>query len=74
MCPILIDFYELQEDTIQQKILESARVFRNQYDMNQTDSIRQAVKLRKDLFMDLWPDHSVEDNNHAKMDETSEED
>ena len=70
----LIDFYELQEDPIQQKILESARAFRNQRDMNQTDSIRQAVKLRKDLFMDLWPDHSVEDNSHAKMDEKSEED
>ena len=42
--------------------------------MNKTDSIRQAVKLRKDLFMDLWPDHSVEDNNHAEMDETSEQD
>ena len=42
--------------------------------MNQSDSIRQAVKLRKDLFMDLWPDHSVEDKGHAKMDETYEED
>ena len=70
----LIDFYELQEHPIQQKILESARAFRNQHDMNQTDSIRQAVKLRKDLFMDLWPDHNIEDNSHAKMGETSEED
>ena len=50
-----IDFYELQDDPIQQKILESARAFRNQHDMNQTDSIRQEFKLRKDLFMDLWP-------------------
>ena len=49
----LIDFFELQDDPIQQKILESARAFRNQHDMNQTDSIRQAVKLRKDLLMDL---------------------
>ena len=70
----LIDFYELQDDPIQQKILESARAFRNQHDMNQTDSIRQAVKLRKDLFMDLWPDHSVDDYSHAEMDETYEED
>ena len=70
----LIDFYELQEDPIRQIILESARAFRNQHDMNQTDSIRQAVKLRKDLFMDLWPDHNIEDNSHAKMGETSEED
>ena len=42
--------------------------------MNQTDSIRQAVKLRKDLFMDLWPDHNIKDNSQAKMDDTSEED
>ena len=70
----LIDFYELQDDPIQQKILESARAFRNQHDMNQTDSIRQAVKLRKDLFMDLWPDHSVDDYSHAETDETYEED
>ena len=42
--------------------------------MNQTDSIRQAVKLRKYLFIDLWPNHSMEDNSHAQMDETSEED
>ena len=39
----LIDFYELQEDPIQQQILESARKIRNQHDMNQTDSIRQAI-------------------------------
>ena len=49
----LIDFYELQEDPIQQKILESPSAFRTQQDMNQTDSFRQAVKLRKDLLMDL---------------------
>ena len=53
----LIDFYELQEDPIQQKILESARALGNQHDMKHTDSIRQAVKLRKNLFMDLWLDH-----------------
>ena len=70
----LINFYKLQEDPIQQHILESASTFRNQYNMNQTDSIRQAVKLRKDLFMDIWPNHSIEDNSHAKMDETSEGD
>ena len=49
----LIDFYELQDEPIEQMILESVRAFRNQHDMNQTDSIRQAVKLRKDLSMDL---------------------
>ena len=56
----LIDFYELQEDPIQQQILESARTIRNQHDMNQTNSIRQANKLRKDLFMDIWPNHNIE--------------
>ena len=59
----LIDFYELQEDPIQQQILESARTIRNQHDMNQTDSIRQAIKLRKDLFMDIWPNHNIEKNH-----------
>ena len=59
----LIDFYELQEDPIQQQILESARTIRNQHDMNQIDSIRQAIKLRKDLFMDIWPNHNIEENH-----------
>ena len=59
----LIDFYELQEDPIQQQILESVRTIRNQHDMNQTDSIRQAIKLRKDLFMDIWPNHNIEENH-----------
>ena len=49
----LIDFYELQEDPIQQQILEWAITIRNRHDMNQTDSIRQAIKLRKDLFLDI---------------------
>ena len=59
----LIDFYELQEDPIQRQILESARTIRNQHDMNQTDSIRQAIKLRKDLFMDIWLNHNIEENH-----------
>ena len=59
----LIDFYELQEDLIQQQILESARMIRNQHDMNQTDSIRQAIKLRKNLFMDIWPNYNIEENH-----------
>ena len=66
---ILIDFYKLEEDPIQQEILDPARTFRNQHDKNQTDSIRQAVKLRKNLFMDIWPNHQP-----TKVDETSEED
>ena len=56
----LIDYYELQEDPVQQRILESARTFKNQHDMNQADSIRQAIKLRKDLFMDVWPNYDIE--------------
>ena len=67
----LIDFYELQEDPIQQQILESARTIRNQHDMNQTDSIRQAIKLRKDLFMDIWPNRNIEENH--EQDGASEE-
>ena len=59
----LIDFYELQEDHIQQQILESAKTIRNQHDMNQTDSIRQAIKLRKDFFKDIWPNHNIEENH-----------
>ena len=58
----LIDFYELQDDPVQQQILDSVRTLRNQHDMSQTDSIRQAVKLRKDLFVSLWPNHNVEEN------------
>ena len=69
----LIDFKELQKKPIQQQILDLASTFRNQHDMSQTDSIRQAVKLRKDFFISIWPNHSMEDNSHAKMDELSEE-
>ena len=56
----LIDYYALQEDPVQQRILESAKTFKNQQDMNQADSIRQAIKLRKDLFMDIWQNHNIE--------------
>ena len=59
----LIDFYELQENPIQQQILDLVRTFGNQYNMNLTDSIRQAIKLRKDLFMDVWPNHNIEENH-----------
>ena len=62
---LLIDFYELQEDPVQQRILESAKVFGKQHDMNQAGSIRQVVKLRKDLCMDVWPDHNIEENEEA---------
>ena len=36
--------------------------------MSQTDSIRQAVKLRKDLFVSLWPNHDVEENATKEAD------
>ena len=56
----LIDFYKLREDPVQQPILESAKVLKNQHNMNQAEFIRQAIKLRKDLFMDVWLNHNVE--------------
>ena len=36
--------------------------------MNQGNSIRQAVKLRKDLFIKVWPDHNKEENEEASED------
>ena len=54
----LIDYYELQKDPIQQQILDSAKTFRNQHGMSQGESIRQAVKLKNDLFVHVWPNHS----------------
>ena len=69
----LINFYELQKDPIQQQILESARTFRNQHGMSQGESIRQGVKLRKDLFVDVWPNHSIDQAPLKKDDERSEE-
>ena len=57
--PISDRFFELQKDPIQQQILESTRTFRNQHGMSQGESIRQAVKLRKDLFVDVWSNHSI---------------
>ena len=42
------------------RILKTAmKTFRNQHYMKQTDSIRQAVKLRKDLFIQIWPTHNI---------------
>ena len=67
----LIDFYELQKDPIQQQILESTRTFRNQHGMSQGKSIRQAVKLRKDLFVHVWPNHSI-DQAPLKKDDDAE--
>ena len=65
----LIDFYELQEDPVQQKLLEYAKTLGNQHDTNQPDCIRQSVKFRKDLLMDVWPDHNIEENVEAYEDQ-----
>ena len=67
----LIDYYELQEDPVQQRILESAKTFKNQHDMNQADSIRQAIKLRKYLSMDVWPNHNIETEKASEDQEDS---
>ena len=69
----LIDFHKLQEDPIQQQILDSASTFRNQHDMSRTDSIRQAVKLRKDLFISIWPNHSSVEDTPVKETKGPEE-
>ena len=67
----LIDYYELQEDPVQQRLLESAKTFNNQHYMNRVDSIRQAIKLRKDLFMDVWPNHNIESEKASEDQEDS---
>ena len=45
--PFLIDFYELQDDPVQQQILDSARTLRNQHDMSQTDSYQTSRQTQK---------------------------
>ena len=44
---------------------------KNQHNMNQADSIRQAIKLRKDLFMDVWPNHNIETEKASEDQEDS---
>ena len=39
--------------------------------MNQKDSIRQAVKPRKDLFMDVWQNHDIETEKASEDQEHS---
>ena len=51
----LIDFHHLQEDPTQQRVLKSARTLRNQHGMSITASIKQGVKLRKDIFESYGP-------------------
>ena len=60
----LIDFHHLQENPTQQRVLKSARTLRNQHDMSVTASIKQGVKLRKDLFEKIWPDHIIDWSPH----------
>jgi hypothetical protein len=61
MPSFLIDYYILQEDPTQQQIIQSAKKLRRQNDMNITESIQQAIKLRKDLFKILRPNHKIDD-------------
>ena len=56
----LIDFYELQRDPIQQNIFQSAKKLKDQHGMSVEESIQQAIRLRKDLFRGVWPDHVVD--------------
>ena len=41
-------------------MMEICLMMKNQHDMNQPDSIGQTIKLRKDLFMEVWPNHNIE--------------
>jgi hypothetical protein len=70
----LIDFYALQEDPSQQQVLQSAKKLRHQHDMTIEESIRQAVKLRKDLFETLWPNHDIKDCNGENNKDDDDED
>ncbi|XP_060564224.1 uncharacterized protein LOC132723517 [Ruditapes philippinarum] len=68
----LIDFYVLPKDPTQQKIFQSARKLKHQHDMSFKESIRQSIKLRKDLFEVLWPSHDINisnDENHENNEE-----
>ena len=46
-------------------------MFKNQHDMNQVDSIRQASKIRKHLFMDIWTNHNIENEKASEDKEDS---
>ena len=39
--------------------------------MNQADSIRQAIKLRKHLFMVVWPKNNIETDKASEDQEDS---
>ena len=65
----LIDFYELRKDPIQRA---SSRIDENIQKSARNESggsIRQAVKLRKDLFLKVWPSHSIEQEPLKKDDD-----
>ena len=67
----LIDYYKLQEDFVLQRILEWAKTIKNHHHMIQSDTVRQAIKLRKYLFMDVWPDHNIETEKASEDQEDS---
>ena len=66
----LIDYHRLKRGSVQPQILQSAKTLRDEHDMSFAESIRQSVKLRKDLFETLWPDHSADEDSGESDDET----
>ena len=68
----LMDYNTLHRDPIQQHILQSAKKLRVQHDMTVRESIQQAVKLRKDLFTEVWPSHIVDDDTQDSDQESVE--
>ena len=49
----------------------AVKTFKNQHIMNHADLIRQAIKLRKDLFMEVWPNHNIETEKASEDKEDS---
>ena len=71
----LTDYHGLQRDYVQQQIMQSAQTLFFQHNMSFSESIRQAVKLRKDLLNEIWPKLVHEDAvNMIASDENKEED
>jgi len=50
-----------EKDPFKRQILQSAKHIGWLHDMSMTESIRQALKLRKHLFETLWPNHEIEE-------------
>ena len=68
----LMDYNTLHRDPIQQHILQSAKTLRVEHDMTVGESIQQAVKLRKDLFTEVWPSHIIDKDTHDSDQESVE--